>query len=166
MIASSRADGAQAILAAMGVLTVFYRVPRKMFDRIVADPEVFTPIIDGDADEPSNIGIDKLWEETRLLLSAAGHEDAAGVFDDANELETEDGVELQALSAEDVQKLAPLLAAIELDGVAKAAIESEDFDRFREKPWEAESAAKVLGSIVRFVREAAAAREAIVIATS
>jgi hypothetical protein len=150
----------------MGVLTTFYRVPTSMYDRVLDDPDLVDAMEEDAAEAPPSMSVDKAWQEIRLLLSAAGHTDAAGIFDDATELETGGGVEVQALSADVVQELAPLLAAIALDGVAKAAIESEDYEGFRKKPWDAEYAAGALRGVVELVAAAAAAREAILITTS
>ncbi len=55
--------------------------------------------LDGDGDTLPSADIGKVWEDTTLLSIAAGHDDAASVFEDATELETDNGVEVHFVRA-------------------------------------------------------------------
>lgn len=160
----------------MGVLTAVYRVPQRVADRIIGEPDLVDVLQYPDehepaeldlSDSPPSVGVDKAWEEIISVLRGTGHSMASDALVNGEDVEPESGAEVRVISATAVRAAAPAFASIDTNGLVAMALEREVTDD--ERPLDMRAARYVvrhLEKVIGFWKAAADAGEAIVVVTS
>jgi hypothetical protein len=163
----------------MGVSTVLRRVSPELLKSLRSDPELVERLLyEGEVDgvTPPSIEVDKAWDDNLYLLRRTGSQAAREALD--VELADVEGLDVAFCTADMVRSGAIVLKDLRIDELREPALRDEELRTYCADGTHSgdtdpigyehmiDYVLDLLGTVVDFWREAAAAKEAILSETS